>query len=116
MSPVHFLNVLNDKDLTDYLGISHSSMAKWKYDGSNVYLKFIIPICEFLKTTPNYLFHGSGELKIEKLSPVECELIEEYRSLDEGRKRCIRDTLKYFTNAKAVNMVAENETVEKPLL
>lgn len=48
-----------EKDLTDYLGISSGSISKWKYDGSIVYLKYIEEICEFLDTTPNYLFFGS---------------------------------------------------------
>ena len=45
-----------EKDLTDFIGISPGTMSKWKYDGSNVYLKYIEEICEFLETTPNYFF------------------------------------------------------------
>ena len=83
-----------EKDLTDYIGISPGTMSKWKYDGSNVYLKYIEEICEFLGTTPNYLFFGSDD---ESYTQAEKEIIRMYRSLDNGRKRCIRDTLKYFT-------------------
>ena len=84
-----------ERDLTDYLGISPGTMSKCKYDGSNVYLKYIVEICEFLETTPNYLFYG--EYEDDRLSQVEKDMIRRYRKLDNGRKKCVRDTLKYFT-------------------
>lgn len=85
-----------EKDLTDYLGIPPGSMSKWKYDGSLVYIKYIAEICEFLDTTPNYLFFGPEDEE-ERLTPAEKAMIRTYRSLDDGRKKCIRDTLKYFS-------------------
>ena len=84
-----------EKDLTDYLGMAPGAMSKWKYDGSFVYIKYIKEICEFLDTTPNYLFFGPED-KEERLSPMEKELIRMYRGLDVGRKKCIAETLKYF--------------------
>ena len=90
------------KELTDYLKISSGSFAKWKYDGSIVYLKHIEKICEFLGTTPNYLFLGSEDEE-EKLSPSEKEMIRSYRNLDAGKKKCIRDTLRYFTESNNSN-------------
>jgi len=87
-----------DKDLTDYIGLPPGSMAKWKYDGSSVYLKYIVPICEFLETTPTYLFLGSYGNENEELSPVESEVIQMFRKIDTGRQKCIRDILKYFIN------------------
>ncbi len=88
-----------EKDLMDYLGIAPGAMPKWKYDGSYVYTKYIYEICEFLDTTPNYLFFGPEDEE-ERLSPAERELIRTYRSLDDGRKKCIRDTLGYFKESK----------------
>ena len=84
-----------EKNLTDYLGIAPGAMSKWKYDGSFVYIKYIKEICEFLDTTPNYLFFGPEDEE-ERLSPMEKEMIRIYRSLDSGRRKCITDTLKYF--------------------
>ena len=63
-----------EKELTDFLGVSHSTMSKWKYDGSNVYLKYIDHICEFLDTTPNYLFWGSADE--EKKTDISRERID----------------------------------------
>ena len=88
---------LKDKDLTDHLGLPPGSMAKWKYDGSQGYLKYIVQISEFLKTSPNYLFLGTEETSdIEGLTPMENEVIQLYRSIDDRQKKCIRDTLKCF--------------------
>lgn len=84
-----------EKDLTDYLGLSPGVMSRWKYDGSNVYIKYIEEICEFLDTTPNYLFFGPEDEE-ERLSPGEKEIIRTYRSLDDGRKKYIQETLRYI--------------------
>ena len=88
---------MKDKDLTDYLGLPTGSMAKWKYDGSMVYLKYIEQICECLKTTPNYLFLGMMESGgKEKLTTIENEVLSMFRNMDSGRQKCIRDAMKYF--------------------
>jgi DNA-binding Xre family transcriptional regulator len=86
-----------DKDLLNYLGIPSGSMAKWKYYGGTSYLRYIDQICEYLDTTPNYLFWGKEETE-GQLSVAEKEIIRIYRTFDDGRKKCIRDTLKYFSN------------------
>ena len=88
-----------EKDLTDYLGIAPGAMSKWKYDGSYVYIKYIEEICEFLDMTPNYLFLGPEDEE-ERLTPSEKELVGMYRKLDDGRKECITQTLKYFVGKK----------------
>ena len=84
-----------EKDLTDYLGLSPGAMSKWKYDGSFVYIKHIDRICEFLDTTPNYLFFGPEDEE-DRLTPGEKEMIWMYRGLEKDRKKCIRDILKFF--------------------
>lgn len=87
-----------EKDHTDYLGLSPGSMSRWEYDGSNVYIKYIEEIREFLDTTPNYLFFESEDEE-DRLSPAEKEIIRVYRSLDNGRKNCIQETLRYFNKS-----------------
>ena len=89
----------HERDLTDYIGIAPGAMSKWKYDGSYVYIKYIKEICEFLDTTPNYLFLGPDDEE-ERLTPKERELLETYRKLDDGRKECITQTLRYFVDNK----------------
>ena len=74
-----------ERDLTDYLGLPPGAMSRWKYDGSYVYVKYIYEICEFLDTTPNYLFFGPDDEE-DCLTLRERNMISLYRKLDEGRK------------------------------
>ena len=91
-----------DKELTDFLGLPPGSMARWKYDGLLVYLKYIVQICDFLQTTPNYLFYGksSKDDYFEGLSPLENDIIRMLRLVDDDRKHCIRETLRLFVESK----------------
>lgn len=59
-------------------------------------MKHMEEICEFLDTTPNYLFYGLAD-EDESLTPAEKDMILEYRNFDNGRKKCIRETLKYLS-------------------
>ena len=89
-----------DKDLTDFLGVAPTAMTKWKYDGSKVYLKYIEAICEYLDTTPNYLFWGHEGVSVENgLTSTERELIEKYRNLDNKGKKFVKDMLSYISDA-----------------
>ena len=88
---------MKEKDLTDYLGISSGSISKWKYDGSIVYLKHIEEICGFHDTTPNYFFFGSDDE--DRLLIGEKNMIRMYRNLDDGRKKCVRDMIRYLSDA-----------------
>ena len=96
-----------ERDLTDYLGLSPGAMSKWKYDGSYVYIKYIYEICEFLDTTPNYLFLGSEDEE-ERLSPAEKNLIRAYRKFDEGRRKCIQDMIGYIKEGNGKKKKQEN--------
>ena len=84
-----------EKDLSGYLGISSGGISKWKYDGSVVYQKYIEEICEYLDTTPNYLFLGSDEE--DRLSLGEKSMLDAYRNLDDGRKTLINEMITYLS-------------------
>lgn len=109
----------SEKSLTDFLGISSGSVSKWKYEGRPLYLRYIRQICDFLGTSPNYLFYGKEDLS-DRMTHMEREIIHMYRNLDEGKRKCIRDTLKYFSENKKENRqernVVKDENAEKPLL
>ena len=86
-----------EKDLTDYLGMSPGTMSKWKYYDSKVYLQYIVKICEFLETDPNYLFLGEEtSLEIKGLTQVENNIIRLFRTVDSRKQKCIRETLRIF--------------------
>ena len=85
-------------ELAEYLHIPTGSMAKWKYYGGTSYLRYIDQICEFLDTTPNYLFWGVEETE-DQLSVSEKEMLRMYRDFDDGRKKSIQDAMKYFSKS-----------------
>lgn len=64
-------------------------------------LRSQLDVCEFMDTTPNYLFFGPKD-EDERLSPAEKEMIKAYRNLDDGRKKCIQDTLGYFRESNTI--------------
>ena len=82
-----------EKELMDYIGLQPKSMKNWKYAGSYGYMKYIKEICEFLDTTPNYLFYGPDDPK-RRMTSAEREMIRMYRDIDEGRKKRITDLMK----------------------
>lgn len=47
---------LNQKDLTDYLGVKKSVFSSWKSGKSVSFNKYINQIASFLGTTPDYLW------------------------------------------------------------
>lgn len=105
---LHILELLKkqgkiEKQLTDYLGLQSGTMTKIKYYGSMAHYKHLKEICEFLNTTPNYLFMGSEEDK-DELTAAERKLIRMYRGFDKEKKRCIENTMKIFSENN------ENET------
>ena len=85
-----------EKELMDYIGLQPKSMKNWKYAGSYGYMKYMGEICEFLDTTPNYLFYGPDDSE-RRMTPTEREMIRMYRDIDEGRKKRITDLMKDLT-------------------
>ena len=82
-----------EKELMDYIGLQPGSMKNWKYAGSYGYMKYMKEICEFLDTTPNYLFYGPDDPE-RRVTPMEREMIQMYREIDEGGKKRITDLMK----------------------
>ena len=50
-----------DKELSDYLELTHCITTAWKYGGSKSYRPHINEIAEFLDVSPNYLLRGVDE-------------------------------------------------------
>ena len=85
-----------EKELMDYIGLQPGSMKNWKYAGSYGYVKYMKEICEFLDTTPNYLFYGPDDPE-RRMTPAEREMIQMYRNIDKDRKKHITNLMKDLT-------------------
>lgn len=81
---IHLLKEKRKKqvDLANYLNVSPSTINGWANANKNPASETIIPICEFLEVSPEYLLTG-----IEKSSPLlrddELELLKYYNALPE---------------------------------
>ena len=81
--------------LAEYLAVKQTTVAGWKRCGGFLYKKYIYEICDYLDTTPNYLFPGP-ENEEEKLSPEELKILRRYRRLSCSKKKRIMDELREF--------------------
>ena len=59
LSLMEELNV-NQNEMCAYLHIGTSTMSNWKNRGTDPPAKYIIPICDFLNVSPEYLLTGEN--------------------------------------------------------
>ena len=91
---------ITDKSFEEALNVGRGMVSHWRYDGRNSYLQYINAICEILETTPNYLFNGvEKDDEIVNLSPIEKDLIQNYRNVDDELKKYILDLSNIFVKA-----------------
>lgn len=96
--------------LMRHLSLPLGTLSHWKYDGNRTaHLQYIPQICEFLSTTPNYLFYGKepgggadGEPGNETggevtLTDTEAEIIRMARMLDPEKREWLKGTLEMLT-------------------
>ena len=68
------------KELTEYLGISRTTYSEWKAERNHSYRRHADKIAEFLDSTPEYILYGDTGDEKEK------ELLRLYRNMDEKTK------------------------------
>ena len=94
--------IMKDKGITDSqfeqaLGIGKGMVSHWRNDGRNTYLQYINAICEYLDTTPNYLFQGvESRTEPDILTSFEKDIIVKYRMMDDRKQRHIREEIDIF--------------------
>ena len=77
--------------LAEYLGSNNSTVGYWFKNGGGIPSDYIVPICQFLAVSPNFVLTGvpdpePEEAPVSDMTEDECELIRVYRQLDrEGR-------------------------------
>lgn len=74
---------LKQSDLCCHLNIRNSTFTNWKKRNTDPPSKFIIPICEFIGVSPEYLLTGS-ESKPYAVTADEKYLLELFRQLGES--------------------------------
>ena len=91
LTKINFLlkkNKLNQKDLTDFLGIHKNSFTNWKNGGSSSYLRYLPQIAEFFNVSIDYLadkdvpdspavlsYNGSDPLK-QEISNIMTDILD----------------------------------------
>ena len=95
--------------LAEYLEIKRTTVYGWKRRGGFLFKKYIYEICDYLDTTPNYLFLGPEE---DKLSPEELKILQRYRRLSSTKKKCIMDELRELVGKKDENELKIRGQVE----
>ena len=73
------------RELNQYLGLTHSTYDNWKRGTSESFMKYIEKIAEYLNVSPNYLICGKDDvsLPINKRKEDEDRIIHMIRSLPE---------------------------------
>ena len=80
-----------EEGLAEYLEVKRTTVYGWKRRGGFLFKKYIYEICDYLDTTPNYLFLGPEE---DELSPEEVKILRRYRRLSSSKKKHIMDKLR----------------------
>lgn len=111
---------LKAKDLSEYLGINQSVLSTWKKRCKNPPSEYIIQICEFLGTTPEYLLTGNDALEFKKedlsdqkklaysLTQEEMEIITQWRKLSYEDKVILKGDLYKLLRDKSSSYDYEN--------
>ena len=89
---IALLGTREQKELTDFLHLKKTAFSDWKSSKSNSYRKYLIEISEFFNVSLDYLVYGK-ETSINKLTPNEQELLNNYNKLsNESKKEALRRT------------------------
>lgn len=98
ISSIMLAKGLEQKALTDYLGISNGVFTDWKSGRLKSYKKYLPQIAEFLGVSVGYLL-GEEDKKIPgeiKLTEDEAEWLSLFREVPEESKGLLLETFKTF--------------------
>lgn len=101
MSIIERLLIILDKknhkmsELCSFLNINTSTMANWKTRNTDPPAKYLIPICEFLNISLEYLLTGKETKKTpssSQLNENESELLKQFKILDKEGQTSVLHT------------------------
>ena len=76
---------LSQRTVSTALNIPYSTLNGWKNGDRNPSCEYIIPICEYLDVTPQYILTGEEGTKADfSLTSDEKKLVSSYRRLPEN--------------------------------
>ena len=87
------------RDLAAEIGVSTSTLNNWLKLGRDIPAQYIVPICEFLNTSPAYLLTGEETKKAPALGISENgrEMLELYEKLPEREQLLLIGRLQEMT-------------------
>lgn len=87
------------RDLAAEIGVSTSTLNNWLKLGRDIPAQYIVPICEFLNTSPAYLLTGEETKKVPApgISENGREMLELYEKLPEREQLLLIGRLQEMT-------------------
>lgn len=96
-------------DLCRHLDIGTSTMTNWKKRNTDPPAKYIIPICEFLNVSANYLLTGIDECKNQE---VDNKVLKTFHQLNEDNQDIIIGKMKELLKEQKydISISTDNES------
>lgn len=104
------LGTVDQKQLTDFLGLKKTAFTDWKSGKSNSYRKYLVEIADYFKVSLDYLVYGKEDAS--KISDDVKELLDYYNKLsdiDKGKLLGKAETLAEL----AAEIEAKNHKAEQ---
>lgn len=86
---------LKQKDLATFLSVGTSTVSQWKDSNRNPSSELILPICEFLDVSVEYLLSGE-ESSLPVMSDLDAELLKWLHMLNEETQRDFLGSIRLY--------------------
>lgn len=98
---------LKASDLCRFIGINTSTMTNWKNRGTDPPAKFIVPICEFLNVSCEFLLTGKEKSNIHEISNNDIEWLSLIHRLPEKKCDEFKERIKGYLECYEESVAAE---------